>query len=308
MYQGCLSQGAIVCLCFPPHVPHMRKIVYRKVPLCVYGSHCKVLSCAKFPIARCHRVPWIPIAWCIRVSSCTCHGAIVCLHCPSNGAIMCLRCPFVCATMGQGRLPHGSHVCQPARLRVPRWQSQGAIVCQVSIARCHCVPSCQSQGGIVCHVSHRKVPLRQVAHRKPLCAKLPITRCHSVPSSASQAIACQVANHKVPLCAKLPITSCHRVPCCPLQGAIACVRCPSQAAIMWHIADRKVPMCVKLIMSTCHRVATLPIGRLSHGSPTCQISHLTEPLCAYVPHVKVPSCAAVTHCVCPLLCPKFSIA
>ena len=141
---GCLSQGAIVCLCFPLHVPHVIKITHRKMSLCVYGSHHKVLSCAKFPIARCHRVPKIPITWCILVSSCPRHGAIVCLYCPPNGAIVCLCCPSICATMGQGRLLHSSPVCQAARLRVPRWRSQGAIVCQVAIARCHRVPSCLS--------------------------------------------------------------------------------------------------------------------------------------------------------------------
>ena len=70
-------------------------------------------------------------------------------------------------------------------------------------------------------------------------------------------------------------------------------------------------------------MATLPIawclGWLSHGYPVSQVSHLMEsscayvahrkvPSCAYVPHVEVPSCAFVAHRVCPLLCPKLSIA
>ena len=136
------------------------------------------------------------------------------------------------------------------------------------------------------------------------------------------AIACQVAHHK-PLRAKWPIARCHCVPCCTSPGAIACLHFPSQGAIVWHIAHRIVPSCAKFIMSRCHHVATFPIawchGRLSHSSPVYQVSHLMEPLCAYVPHVKVWSCAYVPHVkvpsyalvayrVCPLLCPKLSIA
>ena len=146
---------------------------------------------------------------------------------------------------------------QTSHLRVPRWPrrgvpscpSQGAIVCQVAHARCHCVPSCPSQaiacqvgharcnympsclsqGAIVCHVAYRKVLLRAyVAHRKPLCTKLPIIWYHRVAGCPSQgAIACQVDHCNGPLHAKLPIVGCHRVPCFPSQGAITCLRCPS---------------------------------------------------------------------------------
>ena len=156
----CQSQGAIVCLCFPSHVPHVRKIAHRKVPLCAYGSHRKVPSCAKFPIARCHRVPRMPIAWCIRVPSCPRQGAIGRQYCPSQGAIVCLCCPTAWATMCHGSLSHGSLVsklptslCQGGHVKVPS-------CAKLPIARCNRVPSYPSQGVIACQVSHRKVALR----------------------------------------------------------------------------------------------------------------------------------------------------
>ena len=147
---------------------------------------------------------------------------------------------------------------------------------------------CAKLRAFVCHGGHFKVPS---------CAMLPIIRCHYVPCFPSQgAIKCQV-----------PIAS-HCMPS-PLQGAIACLHCPSQGAIVWHVAYHKEPSCAKFI--------TLPIAwcheRSSHGYPVCQVAHLKE-LCTCVPHVKVPSCACVPHvkvplcplvayCVCPLLCP-----
>ena len=171
---------------FPSHVPHVSEISHRKVPLCAYGSHHKVLPYAKFPIPRCHRVPRMPVAWCICVPSCPLQGAIMCLNCPFQSAIVYLCCPSACVTMCPRRLSHGSLVCQSARLRVPRWPSEGAILCQVA--------------------------LRAV----PLCSKLAITRCHYVPSCSSQAIACQVAHRKVPLRTKLHIARCHCMPMFPI--------------------------------------------------------------------------------------------
>ena len=211
----------------------------------------------------------------------------------------------------QGFLLHGASVCQVAHVKEPLCAYiPHRMVPSFSYITHPCVPPL-AKGGYPC----AKLPafLFQGGHVKvPLYAELPIARCHCVPSCPSQgAITYQVANRK-PLRAKLPIARCHRVPCCPSQGAI-----------VWHIAHRKVLSCAKFIMSRCHRVATFPIAwchrRLSHGSPMDQVSHLIEPSCAYVPHVKEQSCAYfphvkvpsfsfVAHPMCPLLCPKFSIA
>ena len=130
-------------------------------------------------------------------------------------------------------------------------------------------------------------------------------------------------SHSKPLFTKSPIARCHCVPSRPSQGAIVCHVSHRKVPLSAYVAHCKEPSCAKFIMSRCHRVATLPIvwclGRLSDGSPVCQVSHLKEPLCAYVPHVKVPSCAYVPHVkvplcapvtlwVFPLLCPKLSIS
>ena len=153
-------------------------------------------------------------------------------------------------------------MCQAARLHVPWWL----------------MPWWLSQGAIVCQVAHHKVPS---------CANFPIIRCHYAPCYPLQgAIKCQV-----------PIAS-HCMPSCPSQGAIACLHCPSQGAIVWHVAHRKVPSCSKFI--------TLPItwchGGSSHGYLVCQVSHLKEP-CTCVPHVMVPSCSCVPHVKVPLYPP-----
>ena len=74
----------------------------------------------------------------------------------------------------------------------------------------------------------------QVAHHKPLRAKLPITRCHCVPSFPSQgAIMCHVAHRQVLLCAYVAynkVPSCGMMPttrCNPVQNLLC------QVSIVW---------------------------------------------------------------------------
>ena len=226
---------------------------------------------SKLPIARCHCVSMVPIGRCLHVQSLPCKV-------PSFAYFahrMVPSCAYVAHPYVSLRAKGGFCMVYPCA-------KQPASLCQGGKSWCQCVPSCPSQGAIVC----------QVAHHKPLCAKLPIATCHCVLRF-------------------------------PSQGGIVCLCFLSQGAIVWHIAHHKVPSCAKFIRSRCHRVTTFPIvgyhGRLSHGSPVCQVSHLMEPSCAYVPHVKVllyayvphvkvPSCVLVTYRVCPLLCSKLSIA
>ena len=151
---------------------------------------------------------------------------------------------------------------------------------KVAKSRCHCVPSCPSQGAIAYQVAHRKVPL---------LTKLPIAS-HCVPSCPSQgAIVCHVAHHKVPSCGILPIARCYLVQNLLCQGVIVWRRFLLRGAIGGYLM---VPPWTKFPIS------------LSHA----YVPHVKEQSCAYFPHVKVPSFSFVAHPMCPLLCPKFSIA
>ena len=186
----------------------MCQVSYCKVPSCAKGAQHMLHLRAKLPMSSRHCVPILPIVRCHRV--------------PILPIVRCHRVPMLPIRMCQGMLSHGSPMCQVARLSVPRWPSQGAIMYQVA---------------------HRIVPS---------CAKLPIGRCHCVPSSPSQAIACQVAHRKVPLHVKLPIVRCHHVPITRCHHVPSCGMLP--IARCHYVRQVKVSSCAFVAHRVCPKL------------------------------------------------------
>ena len=179
-----------MCVWFTLEGAVMCQVSHCKVPSCAKDAHRLVHPCAKLSTSRSHCTPILPIA--------RCH------HMPMRPNRMCHHVPreFIAWFTS----------VQAARLRVPRWPCQGAIVCQVAhlkvalraqflIARCHCVASCP--------------------HKVPLRAKFPIARCNCLPT--------------------LPIARFHRVACCPSQGAIVCKKFYVKVSSCGYVSNCMVP-------------------------------------------------------------------
>ena len=164
--------------------PHM--------PLCAYGSHRKVRSCAKFSIARCHRVPRMPIAR---------------SHCVEG-------------------FPFRANACQVAHRKVPLCAMLPIARCHclptLPIARCHCVAYCLSQGAILHKIYYVKVPsFGDVSHCvMPLEVIAWFPRVPSFPS------------HGAILCLCSPCRGAIVCLCSPRQCAIMCLCRPPRVPLV----------------------------------------------------------------------------